>query len=410
MSDTFTAWSTSNTLIKAVQRKISMPLSQGLMSPQDILDFATEELLIAQVPSILQWHEEYFVWQDEITLQEGVKRYAIPERAIGMKLRDIWYKDTNGTLYEMSRIAPDDKGFFQRNSVGSGTVQKYFLQGNWIVLTDFNNTQSTGALQVEYFLRPNRLVPDERAVYIEGFTKTITVDNTTLLPNDTVTVDGTVFTAVAGSPSALQFQIGANSSLTAANLAVSIANSGIILGTTSASAVATLEYELLSMTIATSNDVAFTIQATQGVKFTSDVPSNMTNGSYVDFLQTRPGHSMRGFDVKIPAGGVSTNVIVFSAGTVPSYTVVGDYVASSGESIIPMIPTDLHTALEDRTCGRILAAIGDQAGVDSINQKLSETENRQSEILNNRVEGSLPKVVARHSLLRQGKIGNRWGF
>lgn len=410
MSDTFTAWSTSNSLIAAVQRKISMPLSQGLMSPQDILDFATEELLISQVPSILQWHEEYFVWQDEIALQQGVKRYPIPERAIGMKLRDIWYKDTNGTLYEMSRIAPDDKGFFQRNSVGSGTVQKYFLQGNWIVLTDFNNTQSTGSLQVEYFLRPNRLVPDERAAYIEGFTKTITIDNTTLVAGDTITIDNDVFTAVSGSPSSFQFQIGGTSALTAANLSAALGNSGLYLASTNASNVVTLEYEVLSTTFATSNSAAFTVQTDQGVQFTTDVPSNIVNGSVVDFLQTRPGHSMRGFDVKIPSNGVSTSSITFSAGTVPSYTVVGDYVALSGESIIPMIPTDLHTALEDRTCGRILAAIGDQAGVDSINQKLSETETRQGNILNNRVEGSLPKVVGRHSLLRQGKIGNRWGF
>src|SRR3954462_8753631 len=100
MADIFTAWLTSNKLIEAVQRKISMPLAQGLMSHQDILDFATEELLISQVPSVLQFHEEYFVWVTQVAITPNKTKYPIPERAIGSKLRDLWYKDSSGNLFE----------------------------------------------------------------------------------------------------------------------------------------------------------------------------------------------------------------------------------------------------------------------------------------------------------------------
>jgi hypothetical protein len=407
----FNAWLTSNGLIDAVKRKISIPIAQGVMEPQDILDFATEELLIAQVPSVLEYHEEYFVWQDFIDLEQNKTRYPIPERAIGMKLRDVWFRDTNDTIYEMTRITPEEKDLFQRNSAGSGLVRTYYLQNNWIVLTDSASVSPNGGrLQVEYYLRPNRLVPDERAAYIQSFTKVITVDNTTLTAGDTFTIGSYTFTAVAGSPGSFEFQIGGTSALSAANLSSSIGNEEIILGSSVIGANITLEYELLSTEFQTSNEDAFAISTSQGVKFTDTVPTNITSGSDVDFLQTRPGHCMRGMDVRIPSGGVSTDTITFSEDTVPEDTVVGDYVALSGEGIIPQIPTDLHTGLADRTCARILAAIGDQAGVDSINQKLSETEARQGALLNNRVEGSLPKIVARHSLLRQGKLGSRWRF
>lgn len=407
----FVSWLTSNSLVSAVKRKISIPISQGLMSEQDILDFATEELLIAQVPSVMEFHEEYFVWPETIPLVSGKTRYAVPERAIGMKLRDIWFKDSNNTLYEMTRIAPEDKDLFQRNSAGSGIVKSYYLQNNWIVLTDSSTIATNGgSLQVEYFLRPNRLVPDERASYIQSFTRVIAVDNTTLIAGDTVTIDGTVFTAVAAGAGALEFDIGGTSAFTAANLSSAIGTAAIILGSSSSTANITLEYEELDTEFEASNEAAFAVSTSQGVKFTDTIPSNITSGADVDFLQTRPGHSMRGFDVTIPTGGVSTNIITFVAGTVPEDTVVGDYVALSGEGIIPQIPTDLHSGLADRTCGRILAALGDNAGVESINQKLAETETRQSALLNNRVEGSLQKVTARHSLLRQGKLGSRWRF
>lgn len=400
----FNAWLTSDGLIAAVQRKISMPLAQGLMSAQDILDFATEELLISQVPSVLQYHEEYFVWQQELVLVPNKTKYAIPERAIAMKLRDVWYKDTGGSLYKMNRISPEDKGSYQRDNAGANVLQKYYFQGNNIVLTDYNGSESNVTLQLEYFLRPNRLVPDSRAAYIQSFLKSVTISNSSLLSGDTISINGATF--IAGT----DFAIGATSALTAANLSTAVGNSNVIVGATSSGAIVMLEFETRDTVFTTSNSAAFAISAQFGTKFTSDTPAHIVDGETIDFLQTRPGHSMRAMDIQIPTGGVSGSSIFFMDADVPSDLETGDYVALAGEAIIPMIPTDLHTALADRTCARILAAIGDQAGVDSINQKLTETELRQGTLLNNRVEGSLPKVVARNSLLRIGKFGARRGF
>ena len=109
-------WYTSDDLVNAVQRKIAIPLNQRTFSKEDILAFGNEELVISQVPDILMYHEEYFVFSEDVTLTPNVQRYPIPERAMGMKLRDIFYVDTNGNLFEMTRINPDDKAYWQRES------------------------------------------------------------------------------------------------------------------------------------------------------------------------------------------------------------------------------------------------------------------------------------------------------
>ena len=79
-------WMTSNELIEAVKRKIALPINQRTFSEEDILAFSNEELMISQVPDILMYHEEFFVFSEDVTLIPNVQRYAIPERAMGMKL------------------------------------------------------------------------------------------------------------------------------------------------------------------------------------------------------------------------------------------------------------------------------------------------------------------------------------
>jgi len=63
--------------------------------------------------------------------------------------------------------------------------------------------------------------------------------------------------------------------------------------------------------------------------------------------------------------------------------------------------------LAERTCARILAAIGDQAGHQTANQKIAEIDGRQGTMLGQRVEGAPQKITGRHGLLRYFKTGVR---
>jgi len=75
-------WLTSDDLIAAVKRKIALPISQITFTESDILDFANEEMAISQVPSVMSFHEEYFVTEITADLEANKSRYPIPDRAI----------------------------------------------------------------------------------------------------------------------------------------------------------------------------------------------------------------------------------------------------------------------------------------------------------------------------------------
>ena len=406
-----TPWLTSDDLISAMKRKIAFPISSNTFSETDFLEFLNEEMLISQVPSVLQFHEEYYVTYEIVPLEVDKSRYAIPSRAIGLKLRDLCYADDAviagqeyGNLFEMSRILPDDKTYFQKNANSVNSLHKYYVEGNDIVLTPGISGTPTGSLVFFFYIRPNKLVANSRAATVQSFKKNITLVNASIVAADTVTINSVTFTAVAGSPAANEFQIGGTGTITAVNLAASI-NTNATIGTAmSTAAVLTLTYSDISYVFSTLNTAGFSIQTAQQISFDA-VPSNITNSSYVDFLQTKPGHKIISYDALLSASAVSASIITFTAGTVPSGVIVGDYVCSQYECIIPYLPTDLHSGLAERTSARILASIGDTEGLATVNAKIAEIEQRQGNLLDDRVESSPQKIIARHSLLRQGTFG-----
>lgn len=400
---------TSSDLIEAVKRKISFPASNVTFTHDDILRFANEEMFIAQVPSVLQWHEEYFVTSKVVPLEDSRNRYPIPDRAIGMKLRDLFYQDTNGNLYEMTRIKREDQAYFQGNNGAGESIHKYFLEGNDVVLSPQINGAVTGSLLFVYFLRPNQLVENNRAAIITNFVETITVNNASIVANDTITIDDQVFTAVAGAPAAFEFQIGVTSIVTATNLVAAITATSIVSGAsngTPSTNTVTLTFSDRNLQVTTSNPTAFVIPITLGIQF-DQIPMNIAVNTEIDVLQTKPGHKTYTMDITVVTGAISGNVINFTDTLIPEDVLVGDYIASANECIIPQIPPDLHNALAERTCARILSALGDQAGLTMTNTKIAEIEQRQGTLLDNRVEGSPMKVANRHSLLRFGKLGFR---
>lgn len=394
-------WLTSDDIVASVKRRISFPASQTTFTDDEILEFANEEMFIAQVPSVLMYHEEYFVTYEDITLVANKTRYSIPNRAIGMRLRDVFYLDNNDNLYEMTRINPEDKAYFQRDFNSVNNPYPYYLEGNDIVLPAQSLPSPTGSLRVSFFIRPNQLVSDDNAAIISAFCETITVTNASVTAGDTVTINGEVFTAVAGAPGSNEFQIGGTSAVTASNLSTAINTNGICESTVTSNIIH-LDFSDQDFEVTTSDTSAFVIPSTFCIAFSS-IPTTIIAGSEIDFLQTKPGHKILGYDVEIPAGGVSSTSIVFNAADVPDTLVVGDYICLSNSAIIPQLPPDLHNVLAERTASRILAALGDVEGLNISNAKIQEMEKNQGRLLDNRVDGDPQKITARHSLLHQGK-------
>lgn len=389
---------TSNSLIEAVKRNISFPIAQVTFDEEDILRFADEEMFLEQVPSIMQYHEEYFVFTEEQPLTPNQSRYPIPKRAIGMKIRDLFYRNTQGQLVEMTRIDPDDKSYMQTKGDSFPTPIYYYLENNSIIISPEVGPDPVGKLVFSYYLRPNSLVQDERGCVCQSFSKTITIVNATLVNGDTINLGSTI--AVVG----VDFAIGVNDSTTANNFVTYVG--GLVDSQFSASTLGntvTLFYMQRGTSITTSNTSAFIIQQTITLNTTS-VPTDIVAGTLVDILQAEGGHTTLAIDVRLIPNSVSLNSLTFTESQLPKDFIIGDYVCSRYECIIPQIPTDLHMLLAERTAVRVLRSLGDKEAAKEGSDNINRLEFKQATLVDNRSEGSSLKVVNRSGLLRAGKI------
>lgn len=399
-------WLTSDGILSSLKRKITMPDSQELLTDEEILAFVNEEMFVSMVPSILSYHEEFFVTRmleggaQELDLQPNVSRYPIPSRAVGSRLRDLFFQDETGrNLREMTRINPDDKIFFSSNYTDTASnIRNFYLESNELILVPGVNDQPSGSLVFTYFLRPNQLVATSRAAIISTFTRTITVSLSTLVSGDTVVINNVVFTA------GTDFAIAGTATLTAANLVTAVNTVGTAVAT-NVGAIVTLAFTNSNVTLTTSNEVAFAIPDTIMLVCDSTIPVNITVTDLVDFIQTAGGHQSRA--ISVPITSITNNTITFDSNLVPTNLVTDDYVCAENECIIPQIPTDLHIDLVERASARILAALGDTTGLQVVSAKILENERKQGVLIDNRVDGSPQKVIQRNGLLRRGR-NRRW--
>ena len=180
---------TTDDLVEAVKLTMSFPLSQNSFTYDNIVTFLNQELQLNAVPTLMEEHEEYLVYRKAIPLLTNISRYPIPDRSIGMTLRDVKFADSGGNYFDITRIAPDDKAFFQQSNGSNQTIGKFYLEGNEMVLTPKLLANPTGSLVLFYFLRPNYLVRNDRAAKIEHFHKEIVISNCLdMFPGDTIDI------------------------------------------------------------------------------------------------------------------------------------------------------------------------------------------------------------------------------
>lgn len=394
---------TSRDLIDTIKLNSAFPLAQVTYSEEDLLKFANHELFLAQVPSVLQYHEDYFSFRESIPLKVGKSRYDIPYRAIGQKVYDVYYNDPSagGHLRKLNRIDSADKAFFQFNNNGYITPAHYYFEANQVVLTTEIGEGIQGDLIFVYYLRPNNLVLDERAAICIGFSKELTISDASIVSGDKITLGSTEL--IAGT----DFTFGVSDNATASSITNAINGLEDFTATVTGNLI-TISYLVLGTQILVSNPAGFILDSMQGIEF-DNVPDNIKNNTLIDFLKRKGGHRTYKIDVRLGRNVVAQTIIKFKPSDIPEDFEVDDYICSQFECIIPQIPSDLHSLLAERTVARILEAQGDLMGLQTVNAKINSLEGGQATLVQNRAEGSPRKVFNRNSLLRFGKgvNGNR---
>lgn len=172
MSNASKASLTTTKLLKSIKTRCMVPVSQISFSDEDLIDFANEEMLIGLIPTILQMKDEYLVYKENFPLVNGVSQYAIPERSLGNKLREVSYSDGHNE-FEMTQINLDEKYIGIGVSRQFGFMRQFYVKGSDVVpYPEIDGSVSaTGSLNMYYYIRPNGLVKDANVGIIKSINR-----------------------------------------------------------------------------------------------------------------------------------------------------------------------------------------------------------------------------------------------
>lgn len=120
-------------------------------------------------------------------------------------------------------------------------------------------------------------------------------------------------------------------------------------------------------------------------------PSNFVVGSQVDFLQAKPMYKNYARDIEITSVNTTTKQIHVNTASIPAELVVGDHIATAGETIIPQIPTELMSMLAQAMAMRILEAQGDVNNYKVASEKFAQMAQSLIALIDSRTEGNPQK-------------------
>lgn len=170
-----------NSLLASVKQRSMNADNQNLLSDEDIVRIASEELQGSLLPYILSVKQEYYVTNQDQTYVPGTTRYNIPQRATGTKLRDVMLVDNMGNEVLLNFVNEED----MKSSWAYAPYQFGFVMTDYSINLVLGNNLGSGTysyVRLKYFRRPNTLCTTGvsgnagQVVSFNPGTKTITLD------------------------------------------------------------------------------------------------------------------------------------------------------------------------------------------------------------------------------------------
>jgi hypothetical protein len=409
-------------LVASLKKRASIPTNQKLFSEAEFIEILNEQLNTYIMPFLMEQNEEFLVNFVDIPIEQDKTHYKIPTRAIGTKIREVVYRDTNGNFAELSQISVEELEEYQNlHDIENNGV--FYFEGNNIVL--LAGSTSSGSLRMYYYLQPNDLVlPEEGSVASAVYNPTLRISSRTNITGSYVTNPS--FTAGAAE------DIGASNQLTitghglgsGAKLRVSGNDlpTGLAINTDyfvirvdadtirlAASFADSVASPVVPITIAQDGSGEVSLLVETGVIVTSAAfPSTFTSSTEFDLISKDTPCSILNFDITPVNFDSTSKTLTFNVLDIDINAQAGDHLFISGDSPVAQIPLELQALLTQSAAVYCLEAMGDQEGLNSAMRKQQILETNLRGILNNRAEGSPKKVMSRHSTLRDTVRGKNF--
>lgn len=166
----------STNLVKSVRNRAMIPNDSATYTDDAILTILNEEIDAGMLSTLMTLNEEHLVTFHDVDIINGTKRYKIPYRAVGNKLRDVHYISSDGQR-EMTRVSLEEISDYDNNSEVSNT-NAFYVEGDEIVLA--GNNSDIQKLRMYFYMRPNVLVKENLCAKIAAIntsTGVITLSN-----------------------------------------------------------------------------------------------------------------------------------------------------------------------------------------------------------------------------------------
>lgn len=161
---------TTADLLESIKQRAVLPDNQDTWSDAVLLTAATEEMRSAIVPLLMSVREEYFVTSTDVSIVAGTSRYDIPERSVGMGVREVLWVNSDGNSYPMPMMTVEDGDLTGSQSVwtanGNNGRSPYAYRLEWNSLVLSPAPTSSGTMRIMYVITPGDLVETDEAAQI----------------------------------------------------------------------------------------------------------------------------------------------------------------------------------------------------------------------------------------------------
>lgn len=151
-------------LVESVRNRAMIPDDITVYDDESILMILNEEIDVGLLDTLMTLFEDNITTHKDVPLT-AERRYPIPHRAVGNKLRELTFVDGNN-IYELARIDISELPDYRYDDGYTGTGRDvFYVEGDEVVLIN-PRFRDHANLRMHFHIRPNYIVLEDNCAQI----------------------------------------------------------------------------------------------------------------------------------------------------------------------------------------------------------------------------------------------------
>jgi hypothetical protein len=149
---------TTDDLLAEARGGVAAPSANGLISPSELLSFADSDMRTELAQILIGTRSEYWLTDYTTPVVASQSTYRLPDRALGMGLRDVTVLDSGGREYNCTQIPADQRYLWSHGqSWGESGPFVFTFENGSVTLLPTPAQSSQWTLRMRYYAEPSTL-------------------------------------------------------------------------------------------------------------------------------------------------------------------------------------------------------------------------------------------------------------